>query len=82
MRDPSTGHVYYLCSENLRQIDLSNDQLVASLFGKPESNWFELRRKLLASEAETGNPIHVKLALKQFRRVFSLLQEGPPPGSQ
>lgn len=81
MRDPSSGHVWYLCSENLKQIDLSNDQLVASLFGKPESNWFTLRRPLLALEADSKDTVHVKMGLLPFRSVFTLLKEGPPPAT-
>ncbi|MEW5298692.1 MAG: hypothetical protein WDW38_000565 [Sanguina aurantia] len=82
MRDPSSGHVYYLCSENLKQIDLSNDQLVASLFGKPASDWYTLRRPLLAAEVDTGAAMHVKMGLLPFRSVFTLLKEGPPPGAE
>jgi hypothetical protein len=38
------GLVYYLVSEDLKQIDLSNDQLVAQLFG--EGAWEQLMQPL------------------------------------
>jgi hypothetical protein len=39
------GHVFYLISEDLKQIDLSNDQLIGQLFS--DGGWERVMQPLL-----------------------------------
>ncbi|PNW79248.1 hypothetical protein CHLRE_09g407650v5 [Chlamydomonas reinhardtii] len=68
--------VHYLVSEDLRQIDLSNDQLVGQLFG--EGGWEQLMQPLYTQTAE-GALKHVRMSPAQFRAIFTVLKEAPPP---
>ncbi|KAG2438232.1 hypothetical protein HYH02_010933 [Chlamydomonas schloesseri] len=68
--------VHYLVSEDLRQIDLSNDQLVGQLFG--EGGWEALMQPLYTQTAE-GALKHVRMSPDQFRAIFTVLKEAPPP---
>lgn len=69
------GHVFYLVSEDLKQIDLTNDQLVGQLFG--QGGWDGLKQPLY-SQSPTGELIHVRMSPDQFRSIFTVLKEGPP----
>ncbi|KAG2437495.1 hypothetical protein HXX76_006144 [Chlamydomonas incerta] len=68
--------VHYLVSEDLRQIDLSNDQLVGQLFG--EGGWEALMQPLYTQTVE-GALKHVRMSPAQFRAIFTVLKEAPPP---
>ncbi|GLI63631.1 hypothetical protein VaNZ11_006658 [Volvox africanus] len=70
------GLVYYLVSEDLKQIDLSNDQLVGQLFG--EGSWEKLMQPLYTQLAG-GELKHVRMTPQQFRSIFTVLREAPPP---
>uniref|UniRef100_A0A7S0YLA3 Uncharacterized protein n=1 Tax=Polytomella parva TaxID=51329 RepID=A0A7S0YLA3_9CHLO len=70
IRSPEKGEVYFLRSENLRQIDLSNDRLIGRLFG--DNQWQGVKEPLMAVSSD-GAHHHLKLARDQFLAVFSLL---------
>ncbi|EFJ44575.1 hypothetical protein VOLCADRAFT_106357 [Volvox carteri f. nagariensis] len=70
------GLVYYLVSEDLKQIDLSNDQLVGQLFG--EGGWEKLMQPLY-TQITGGELKHVRMTPQQFRSIFTVLREAPPP---
>ncbi|GLC36371.1 hypothetical protein PLESTB_000769000 [Pleodorina starrii] len=70
------GLVYYLVSEDLKQIDLSNDQLVGQLFG--EASWEKLMQPLY-TQVTGGELKHVRMTPQQFRSIFTVLREAPPP---
>ncbi|KXZ49647.1 hypothetical protein GPECTOR_20g504 [Gonium pectorale] len=73
------GHVYYLVSEDLKQIDLSNDQLVGQLFG--EGSWEKLMQPLY-TQVTDGQLKHVCMTAAQFRSIFTVLRETPSSSSE
>ncbi|KAG2487610.1 hypothetical protein HYH03_013749 [Edaphochlamys debaryana] len=74
--DPE-GLVYYLVSEDLKQIDLSNDQLVAQLFA--DGSWDGIKMPLYTQVTDVGLQ-HVRMTPQQFRSIFTVLRQAPGQG--
>ncbi|GFR40259.1 hypothetical protein Agub_g831 [Astrephomene gubernaculifera] len=68
------GHVYYLVSEDLKQLDLTNDQLIGQLFG--EGSWERIMQPLYTQTSDGGLK-HVRMTRQQFRSIFTVMRETP-----
>ncbi|KAF5841027.1 hypothetical protein DUNSADRAFT_14734 [Dunaliella salina] len=75
LRNTKDDHVYYIVADELKQIDLSSDQVVAQLF--KDGQWEAAAAPLYFGQ---DTPMkHVKITGPQFHYLITLLSEAPSP---